>query len=97
MIPDEIGDRALKDHAEPFGIDAPSHDVERIGPQLLARRLDPRGAAVACAQHDGGRAVAEKAGGNHVGLGQIVMPDRQCAEFERDQQHVAAGSRLCEP
>ena len=67
------GNRALEDHAEPFGIDAPSHDVERIRPQLLAGALDPRRAAVAGAQHARRGAVAEQAGGDDIGLGQFVV------------------------
>ena len=53
-----------------------------------------RRAAVAGAQHGRGRAVAEQAGRDDIGLGQFVMADRERAELERDQQHVGAGPRL---
>ena len=90
----EIGNRALEDDAKSLGIDAPAHDIERVGPQFFARCLDLRRAAVAGAQNDRRRAVAEQAGGDDIGLGQFIVADRKRAEFERDQQHVGAGPRL---
>jgi hypothetical protein len=53
--------------------------------------------SVAGAQNDRRRAVTEQAGGDNIGLGQFVVADGKCAEFERDQQHVGAGPRLREP
>ena len=90
----EIRNRALEDHAEAFGIDAPAHDVERVGPELFAGCLDARRPAVAGAQHDRGGAVAEQAGGDDIGLGQFVMADRERAELERDQQHIGARAAI---
>ena len=97
VVPDEIGNRPLKDHAKPFGVDAPPHDVERIGPQFLAGGLDPGCAAVACAQYDRRGAIAEQAGGDDIGLGQLIVADGQRAELERHQQHIGAGPRLRQP
>ena len=97
MFGNEIGNCPLEDDAKALGIDAPAHDIERIGPQLFARRLDPGRAAVAGAQNDRRRAVAEQAGGDDIGLGQFVVADGERAEFERDQQHVGAGPRLRQP
>ena len=38
---------AVEDHAEPGRVDVPAHDVERVGPHMLARALDARDAALA--------------------------------------------------
>ena len=50
VLIDEIWNGALEDDAKAFGVDVPTHDVERIGPELFAGRFDPGGAAVAGAQ-----------------------------------------------
>ena len=94
MFGNEIGNRALKDDAKSLGIDAPTHDIERVGPQFFARRLDPGRASVAGAQNNGRRTVAEQAGGDDIGLGQFIVAHRKRAEFERDQKHVRTGPRL---
>ena len=52
MFGNEIGNRPLEDDAESLGIDTPTHDVERIGPKVLARILDLRRTAIAGAQYD---------------------------------------------
>jgi hypothetical protein len=68
MLPNKIGNRALKDHAKAFRIDTPSHDIECSGPLLFAGGLDQGRAAVAGAQNDRGCAVAEQAGRDNVGF-----------------------------
>ena len=97
MCGNEIGNRALEDDAKSLGIDAPAHDIERVGPQFFACRLDLGRTAVTGAQNDGRRTVAEQAGGDDIGLGQFIVAHRKRAEFERDQEHVGAGPRLRKP
>ena len=93
----ERRDRAVEDHAEALRIDVPAHDVERVGPGVLAAHLDGGDAAVAGAQHAGRGAVAEQRGRDDVRLGQLVEPERQRAELDRDEQHDAARPRLRQP
>ena len=71
----------------PCGSTCPAHDVERVGPDMLAAHFDRREAGLAGAQHAGGGAVAEQGGGDDVGLGQLVEPERQGAKLDRHQQH----------
>src|SRR5258708_32241296 len=83
MRGDEIGNGAAKDHAKTFGIDAPAHDAERIGPKVLAGVLDPRRPAITGAQDHRSSAVAEQADGNDVGLGEFVVTNRKRPERAR--------------
>src|ERR1700722_12690500 len=68
ILSDEFGNGAADDYAKALGVDAPAHDVERIGPKVFAGMLDLRRAAVAGAQDDRGGAVTEQADGDDVGL-----------------------------
>ena len=52
---------------KPCGSTLPAHDVERVGPVVLAGALDARQAALAGAQHAGRRAVAEQRRRDDVG------------------------------
>ena len=86
----EVRNGALEDHAESFRVYTPSHNIERVRPQILAGRLDTCCAAISGAQHHGGSPIAEQAGGNDIGLGQLVVANGERAKFERDQEHVGA-------
>ena len=54
-------------------------------------------AAVTGAQDQRRGAVSEQAGCDDISLGQFVMAHRERTELKRDQQHIGAGPRLCEP
>ena len=58
--------RPVEDHAEAFGVDVPAHDVERVGPGMLAAHLDGGDARLAGLKHAGRGAVAEQRGGDDV-------------------------------
>jgi hypothetical protein len=91
----ERGDGAVEDHAEALRIDRPAHDVERVGPVVLAAHFDHRRCPPARTQHAGRRAIAEQGGGDDVRLGQLsrrnasvhsstatsntTLPGRDCA------------------
>src|SRR5947207_14092451 len=73
MLGNEIGNRPLKDDAKSLGIDAPTHDIECVGPQFLACRLDPGRASVTGAQNNGRVTVAEQVGGYDIGPSKFTV------------------------
>ena len=74
---------------EAFLIDSPPHDVERVGPCMLAAHLHGADAARSSkyARH---RAASEQRRGDDNRLGQLVEAKGQRAHFDRDEQHDAA-------
>ena len=93
----EWRDVAIEHHAQPFIVDIPAHDVERVGPHMLAGAFDLGDAALARAQNAGRSAVGEKCGRHHVGLGELIEPERRRAELDRHHQHCRAGPRFGQP
>ena len=88
---DEGRQGAGQNDTETFRIDVPAHDVQRVGPEMLAGSRDGRQTALTGPQDGRRRPIGEKRGGDHVGRGELVRPDRQGAEFHGDEQH--GGSR----
>ena len=86
----KVRNRALEDHAKSFRVYAPSHDIQRVRPEVLAGRLDTCCTSISGAQHDGRSPIAEQAGGNDIGLRQFVVANGERAKFEDHQEYVGA-------
>ena len=91
----ERWDVAIEDHPEPLRVDRPAHDVERVGPTVLAAHFDRGDAAHSGLQNASGGTITEQRGGDDVRLGQLVEPERQRAKFDCDEQNDSAGAGLC--
>jgi hypothetical protein len=86
-------DGAIEDDAQTGRIDLPSHDVEAVGPQMLARPFDAREAGLAGAHDAGRRAIAEQRRRHHVGAGELIHAEGRGADLDRHQQHGRARPR----
>ena len=94
---DEGRHRAGEDDAEPLRIDGPAHHVERVGPVVLAAALEFGEAALVGAEHAGRAAVAEQRRRDQVRDLEVVEPEGERAQLDRDHQDVGSGPRLGEP
>ena len=83
----------VKDDAKALRIDLPAHDVDRVGPGVLTAHLNGRNTAVVGPKHASRRAIAEERRGDYIRLGQFIEPEGQGANFDRNEQHNAAGTR----
>src|SRR4029077_19100377 len=92
----ERRDRTVEYDAEALRIDSPAHDVERVGPGVLAAHLNGGAAAVVSLKHAGARAAPEQRRGDNIRLGQFIEAEGEGANFDRDQQHDAARTRAGE-
>jgi hypothetical protein len=70
MFADERRDGPVENHAEALQIDVPAHDVQRIGPNVLAVHLDGCNARVVGPQHAGYGSIAEQRGRA------VISPDK---------------------
>ena len=86
----EIGDAARKDGAEALRVHAPAHDVDGVGPGMLARMLDVAVTRPIGGQNAGRGAIAEQRGRHDVGLGHFIGPEGQRAQFDDHQQDLGA-------
>ena len=91
---DEAWDRAVEDDAEAVRIDPPAHDLQSVGPGVLAGAANGADAVSGRRDHAGGRSVAEEGGGDDIGAGKLIEPERQGAELEADHQHPRSGIGL---
>src|ERR1700749_1187330 len=67
MLLREWWDIPVKDDAKTLRIDFPTHDVERIGPSVLAAHLDGGAvAAIVGPEHTGSGAIAEQRGRHDI-------------------------------
>ena len=86
----EWGDIPVKYDAEALRIDFPTHDAERFRPGVLAAHLNRGAAAVVGLKHTCSRAIAEQRRGDNIRLGQLIEPEGQGANFDRDEQNNTA-------
>src|ERR1700722_17221237 len=68
MFADERRDGPVENHAEALRIDVPAHDVQRIGPSVLAVHLDGCNARFVGPQHASCGPIAEQRGGTIFAL-----------------------------
>src|SRR5271168_3367081 len=57
---------SVKNHPEPFRVDIPAHDIECIGPSMLAAHFHCCDARFVGPQYACGRPVAEEGGGDNI-------------------------------
>src|ERR1700722_3763065 len=86
----EWRDIPVKYDAEALRIDFPTHDVERFRPGVLAAHFNSCADAIVGPQHTCSRAIAEQRRGDDICLGQLIEPEGQGANLDRDEQNNAA-------
>jgi len=67
---------AIEDHAEALRIHIPTHDVERVGPHMLALHFNDSSSRFAGSQITCRGPVSKKGSGDNVRFGQFVEPER---------------------
>ena len=72
MFLDKGWDGPIENHAEALRIDIPAHDVERVGPGVLADHFDGRNARFVGSQHARRGAIAKQRRCDNICLGQEV-------------------------
>ena len=61
---------AVEDHAEALRIDIPAHNVERVGPYMLALHFNGANSLFSGPQHTCRRSVSKKGSGDDIRFGQ---------------------------
>ena len=93
MLCREGWDGAVEDDAQPGRVDLPAHDVEAVGPQMLAGAFDAGHPRLAGAHDAGGSTIAEQCRRHHVGAGELVHAEGRGADLDRHHQHRRARPR----
>ena len=83
----EGGDVAGEQDAETVFLHAPSHDVERLRPGVLAGRSEC-GSRTFRRDDRCGRPIAEQGGGDHVAFRIVAMAKGEGTEFDHEIEHM---------
>lgn len=94
MLARERRDSTGEDDPQPVRFNAPTHNIQRIGPGVFCGRLYMGETALPAPQDAGRSAITEQGCGYDVGLGQVLHPERQRTDLHRDQQHHRARTGL---